>query len=105
MYYMAMATTKDDVDAQRRGVVEIFFLVGNTRKMNLGLARKARSLQGALPCRTAATHVCSDQEGTRIFYEVARHLVDQHRLSRSRVHLGTLKNLELFAYLSNITIL
>ena len=85
---MYMSAVKDDVEAQRKGIVEILYQVACKKKINFRLAGLSQRVHGALPIRVAATHVCSDDPTIRLMFEAARPFLNLHRLSRSRIYFG-----------------
>ena len=88
MYYIYMTLVQDDVEAQRKGIVEIFYNVGNTNPIYLPHVTASQRLHSALPVKVAANHACSDDPIVRTMFQICRPFFSLERLSRMRIHMG-----------------
>jgi hypothetical protein len=97
MWYIAMSGFVGDIEAQRKGLVMIFYHVGSCKPIfNLTppsyLARCSTIFSKAMPLKFSAIHYCCDKNslGGQIMNRVQMAIGTPGRL-RFRVHRGTLR--------------
>ena len=83
-----MSFVQDDIDVQKRGFVEIFYNVANTKPIKPHLVMATQRLHGVLPIKVVANHACGDGPLIKVIVQVLRPILSLNRLSRIRVHYG-----------------
>lgn len=85
---MHMALFHQNEEAQRDGIVELFYKVGFPEQTDPALIKKKEKLRGTLPIRMAGGHVCTDDALLKILMSLVKPFMSVHRRSRSRMHFG-----------------
>ena len=98
LYYMHMASFHHNEEAQRDGIVELFYKVGFPERTNPALIKKKEKLRGTLPIRMAGGHVCTDDALLKILMSLVKPFMSVHRRSRSRMYFGEFTSLGLYSY-------
>ena len=87
IYYVLSSLSKNDIEVQRKGLVEIFYKV-ECPKTDLHLMQNLQQLRDVFPLRNAATHGCSDSPTLAALLKFLRPWMSQLQRSRTRFHCG-----------------
>ena len=101
MWYLFMACIEHDVEVQRRGCVDLFYLIGGCVS-NLAHAEPSktdmpRKFHQSLPRRVAALHAVYSDPMMGPFMILLPYLVSKFKLARFRSHYGKWSSLPLYA--------
>ena len=103
-YYLVCQRMRDDVEAQKKGTVAVFFMGGNflSNAYNVGERIKYPMLSLSLPVRFDAVHLCYDSKVWRTMIHLSKLLVGARLRNRIREHCCKLLTfLEKVCFLSN----
>ena len=85
-----MTRFQNDVQAQRRGIVEIAFQFGKmSADHNPKRHRKVMRLRNCLPIKVNALHMCINDPAFRLLVKLIRPILTIKFLSRVRIHNGS----------------
>ena len=103
-YYLVCQRMRDDVEAQKKGTVAVFFMGGNflSNSYNIGERIKYPMLSLSLPVRFDAVHLCYDSKVWRTMIHLSKLLVGARLRNRIREHCCKLLTFqEKVCFLSN----
>ena len=93
MWYLRMSMIEQDVIAQRKGVVEIAYLIGGTNQLILPDPEMPQQVEASLPIRHVAMHIVHENKGN-IFFSAFMGLLPMFapmfKFIRFRTHNGKL---------------
>jgi hypothetical protein len=96
LFYMALSGGLHDEESQKRGIVSVYYGIGQTKFFALHRPFEYIKLNKAAPVRVVALHACSDNPAIKASEEVLCRAMDGKTLSRYRLHVG--KSEDAFRY-------